>query len=195
MSSLDVARRDTGNSLEQADLTVASTLLPLSGHIVVRAIGAVSDLSDQEPLYAASAAVIGTGLILRDERTVQSGFRLLATHLFATALRGVIKQTIDRTRPIAAAERGDYELVAGERYESDFNSFPSGHTAGAVAVARVIARRYPGSAGPALSLAAASAGAQVLRSKHYLTDVVAGAAIGWVAEEVLHALLTRCERI
>jgi len=195
MSSLDVARRNSGNSLEQADLAVAGTLLPLSGALVVRAIGAISDLSDQEPLYAASAAVIGTGAILRDERTLQTGLRLLATHLFATALRGVIKQTVDRTRPIAAAERGEYELGPGDRHESDFNSFPSGHTAGAVAIALVIARRYPGARGPALGLAAASAAAQVLRSKHYLTDVVAGAAIGWAAEEILHAILTRCERV
>ncbi|MCW3797249.1 phosphatase PAP2 family protein [Sphingomonas sp. BN140010] len=190
-----MARRDSGNSLEQADLAVAGTLLPLSGDLAVRAIGAVSDLSDQEPLYAASAAVIATAAVMRDNRTLQTGLRLLATHLFATALRGVVKQTVDRTRPIAAAERGHYELGPGERYESDFNSFPSGHSAGAVAVARVIARRYPGASGPALGLAAASAGAQVLRSKHYLTDVVAGAAIGWMAEELLHALLARCERI
>ena len=195
MNSLDEARQESRNAIEQVDLAVAGKLLPLSGGVAVRAIGAISDLSDQEPLYAASAAVIGTGVLLRDDRTMQTGLRILATHLFATALRGLIKKTVDRTRPLAAAERGEYELGPGERRESDFSSFPSGHTAGAVAVARVVARRHPGAVAPAMGLAAASAAAQVLRSKHYITDVVAGAAIGWIAEEVLHALLTRCERI
>jgi len=195
MSSLQEVRQNSASTLEQADLAVAGKLLPFSGDVAVRAIGAVSDLSDQEPLYAAAAGVIATGVLLRDDWTFQTGLRILASHLLATALRGVIKQTIDRTRPIAAAERGAYELGPGQRYEADFNSFPSGHSAGAVAVARVVARRYPNSSRLAMSLAAAGSGAQVLRSKHYLTDVVAGATIGWVAEEVLHALLTRCERI
>lgn len=195
MNALAAAGHNSDNAIERADLAVASRLLPISGDLAVRAIGAVSDLSDQEPLYAASAAVIGTGVVMRDDRTLQTGLRLLATHLFATALRGVIKKTVDRTRPIAAAKNGAYELGPGERHESDFSSFPSGHSAGAVAVARVVARRYPHASGPALGLAAASAVAQVLRSRHYVTDVAAGAAIGWLAEEVLHALLTRCEKI
>ena len=195
MNPFNSARENSGNKLEQADLAVAGELLPFSENALVQAIGTVSDLSDQEPLYAASAAVIGTGVILRDDWTAQTGLRMLAAHLLATGLRGMVKQTVDRTRPDAAASRGHYEAAIGDRYESDFNSFPSGHTAGAVAVARLVARRYPNSGLLALGLAGASAAAQVLRSKHYLTDVAAGAAIGWLAEELLHLLLARAERI
>lgn len=195
MAELELPDVDTDNPVEKADVAVAGHLLPFAERSLVRAIGAASDLTDQEPLYAASGAVIATGLVMGDGRTVQAGTRMLAAHLLATALRGIVKQAVDRTRPIAAAERGDYKLGKGERYESDFNSFPSGHTAGAVAVARAVSRHYPGSHQAALAFAGAAAAAQVLRSRHFVTDVIAGAAIGWIAEEVIDALLTRCERI
>lgn len=180
---------------EEMDAAVAGALVPHAENLLVRAIGAASDLTDQEPLYAAAGAVIGTGLLAGDSGTVRAGTRVLAAHLLATALRGVVKHLVDRTRPDVAAERGSYEFREGHRFESDFNSFPSGHSAGAVAVARSLGRHYPGSHHLWLGVAGAASAAQVLRSKHYVTDVVAGAAIGWLAEEVIDALLTRCERI
>jgi membrane-associated phospholipid phosphatase len=195
MSDLQHPTVNGGSAVEKADAAVADAFLPAAGNGLVRGMGATSDLTDQEPLYAAAGAVIGTGLILRDERTIRAGTRLLASHLLATALRGVIKHMVDRTRPDVAAERGEYELSKGERFESDFNSFPSGHTAGAVAAARALGRHYPGSRGAWLGLAGAAAAAQVFRSKQYVTDVVAGAAIGFIAEEAVHRLLCRAERV
>ena len=181
--------------VEQADAVVADVLLPSASRGLVRAIGTASDLTDQEPLYAAAAAVVGTGLLMRDERTIRAGTRMAASHLLATALRGIVKHLVDRTRPLAAAERGEYELSEGGRFESDFNSFPSGHTAGAVAVARALSRHYPGSHHSIMLVAAAASVTQVIRSKHYVSDVVSGAAIGLIAEEAVHRLLCRAERI
>jgi membrane-associated phospholipid phosphatase len=180
--------------LEKTDVVVAEALVPHKGDIVVRAIGAASELSDQEPLYAGAAAVIATGVLLRDGRTVHGGTRVLATHLLATGLRGVIKQMVDRTRPDVAARDG-YEFAAGERYFTDYNSFPSGHSAGAVAAALAAAAVWPGSRAAGISLAGAAAGAQVLRSKHYVSDIVAGAAIGLVAHALIGALVRRAERV
>lgn len=180
---------------EEWDAAVADVLVPLAGNRAVEAIGAVSDLSDQEPLYAAAAATLATGALLRDGPTWRGGTRILAAHLLATAVRGVVKRAVDRTRPDAAAKRGEYVLREGRRHESDFNSFPSGHTAGAVAVAMAVGRAWPGGHAPALGLAGLAAGAQVLRSRHYLTDVVAGAAIGFLAEALIDRLIARAERV
>jgi membrane-associated phospholipid phosphatase len=180
--------------LEEIDAEVADVLVPYAEQGAVRAIGAVSDLSDQEPLYAASAAVLATAAVLGDGRTWRAGTRLLASHLLATGLRGIIKQTVDRTRPDAAAERGEYVLREGQRQDSDFNSFPSGHTAGAVAFALALARDYPGSRALALGLASVAGAAQVIRSKHYISDVVAGAAIGWAGEALIAGLIRRAAR-
>ncbi len=195
MSDLSLPDVDANNPLEEADAVVADVFLPQADHGFVRAIGAASDLTDQEPLYAASGAVIATGLLMGDERTLRAGTRVLASHLLATAFRGVIKEMIDRTRPVPAAESGEYELTEGRRRESDFSSFPSGHTAGAVAVARALGRHYPGSYHAWFGLAGLASVVQVVRSKHYMTDVIAGAAIGLLAEEAVHRLLCRAERI
>lgn len=185
---------ETANTLEEADVLVAEKLVPHAERSLVRTIGEISDLTDQEPFYAASAAVLGVGVVLRDGKTFRAGTRILAAHLLATALRGVVKRMVDRTRPIAAAEQGEYQLSKGKRYESDFNSFPSGHTAGAVAVALAVGRAWPAARETALGLAATAALAQVLRSSHYLTDVIAGGAIGVVAEAAVDRLITRAER-
>lgn len=195
MSKLELPEVNASTPVEEVDAAVAEVLVPHAEHLAIRALGAASDLTDQEPLYAAAAAVIGVGLVTRDERTIRAGTRFLASHLFATALRGIVKRLVDRTRPDAAARRGEYRLEKGERYESDFNSFPSGHTAGAVAVARALGRHYPGSYNAWLGLAGAASAAQVIRSKHFVTDVVAGAAIGIIAEEAVHRLLCRAERV
>lgn len=196
MTELSLPDIDAAHPIEEADIVVANVLVPYAERGFVRAIGAASDLTDQEPLYAAAAAIVVTGTVMRDLRTVQAGLRIGASHLLATALRGIVKQMVDRTRPKVAAEQGDYELsLRGEKFESDFNSFPSGHTAGAVAVARAIGRHYPGSYGAWMGITAAASLAQVVRSKHYVTDVAAGAVIGWVAEAAINRLMRRAARI
>ena len=185
---------EDATAAEKMDAAVANALLPHAEQAVIEAIGEVSDLSDQEPLYAGSAAFIAAGLILRDAGTVKAGTRILASHLLATALRGVVKQLVDRTRPNVAARSGEYELSEGERFESDFNSFPSGHSAGAFAVARAAGRDYPAALAPALLLAGTAAVAQVVRSKHFISDVVAGAAIGLLAEAAVDQIVRRAAR-
>lgn len=180
---------------EGMDAAVADVLIPHAEGTAIKALGAVSDLSDQEPLYAAAAAVLATAMALRDGPTWRTGTRILASHLLATALRGVIKKMVDRTRPEAAARRGDYVLREGERHESDFNSFPSGHTAGAVAVALAVGRDNPATRVPAIGLAALSGAAQILRSRHYVTDVVAGAVIGIAADALVDAVIVRAQRV
>src|SRR6476661_8792520 len=50
---------------EELDAAVADALLPYTGELGVRAIGAISDLSDQEPLYAAAAGVLATAAVMR----------------------------------------------------------------------------------------------------------------------------------
>jgi undecaprenyl-diphosphatase len=188
---LDLA---TEAPVEEVDQAIAQAFIPYVEKSGVKALGAVSDLSDQEPLYAGAAAVLVTAAVMRDGRTWRAGTRLLAAHLLATGLRGIVKQMVDRTRPDAAAERGEYVLRPGQRHDSDFNSFPSGHTAGAVAVARAVGRAYPDANHVALGLAAAAGAAQVVRSKHYVSDVLAGAVIGWAAEMMIDALIQRAER-
>lgn len=185
---------DASGPVERLDAVVADCLLPHAEKGTIQALGAVSDLSDQEPLYAAAGATLATAALMRDGPTWRAGTRILAAHLLATGLRGIVKTAVDRTRPDAAADRGEYVLRKGKRKDSDFNSFPSGHTAGAVAVARALGRAYPAGRGAALGLAAMAGAAQVVRSKHFVSDVLAGAVIGLVAEAAVAGLLRRAEQ-
>lgn len=181
--------------LEELDAAVATALVPLAEDGAVKALGEVSDLSDQEPIYAGAAAFLAVAAIMRDGPTWRAGTRLLAAHLLATGLRGIVKRLVDRTRPDAAARSGHYVFRGGVRRESDYSSFPSGHTAGAMAVALAVSRDYPGARWPALGLAATAGVAQVIRSRHYVSDVAAGAAIGWAAEALIDGLIRRAERV
>lgn len=185
---------DDVTAIEEVDVAVAEATVPFADHPLVQALGEVSDFTDQEPLYAATGAVIATGLLMRDGKTIRAGTRMLAAHLLATALRGVVKQLVDRTRPDAAARDGVYHMGSGEHYERDLNSFPSGHTAGALAVAMAFSREYPGQAPVAYGLAGAAGAAQVIRCSHYPSDVAAGAAVGALAEVAIDRLIRWANR-
>ena len=74
---------DDATPIEDADVAVAQKVVRFADHPVVETIGEISDFSDQEPLYAATGAVIATGLLMRDAKTVKAGTRMLAAHLLA----------------------------------------------------------------------------------------------------------------
>ncbi len=112
---------------------------------------------------------------------------MLASHLLSTVVKSAIKARVVRTRPHLVVEGANYAMHAGEKDTHPLNSFPSGHTAGAVAVARAIARGHPDRAAAAYALATGAAVIQIPRCAHYPSDVAAGAAVGLAAEAVVHA--------
>ena len=74
------------------------------------------------------------------------------------------------------------EVVHRERPNGEDNlSFPSGHASNAFALAAVAERHYGWKAGlPAYTLASAVAVSRLQRNKHYLSDVMAGATLGYI---------------
>jgi hypothetical protein len=180
----------TASKLEKADIAVAETLVPHRNDKLVKAVGGASEVTDQPPLYGLSGAVVVAGLITGNRRLVRAGARMLAAHVTAIGIKNLLKRSIDRTRPKLIAE-GRYERGPGKRFESDYNSFPSGHTASAIAVARAMGRDYPEHQTLALAAASVTSAVQVVRSNHYLSDVAAGATIGLVAEAAVDRLFTQ----
>ena len=131
------------------------------------------------------------GVIARRPEVIRGGVRMLAAHAAATFVKSAIKASIDRTRPEKAIEDGRSRFEPGDSDDHDQTSFPSGHTAGAVAVARAASRDIDGAGAPAALISGAVAAAQPINGKHYLSDLVVGAAVGWIAEALVSAVFDR----
>lgn len=113
---------------------------------------------------------------------------MMIAHILANSVKRIIKDNFKRSRPEVMIEEQTYECEPGESEGGHDTSFPSGHTAGAVAVATVMARDLPQTAVPALAIAAMVSGIQVPRGKHYLIDVAAGGLLGLAAAYAVHAV-------
>jgi len=86
-----------------------------------------------------------------------------------------LKKTIGRRRPSAFEPHCWATLLPPDRF-----SFPSGHTITAFAVALSLSRWYPDLAVGLLFCALSIAASRILLGMHFLSDVLAGAAIGAV---------------
>jgi membrane-associated phospholipid phosphatase len=175
-----------GKALLRADEAAAEAALPYQGSPAMEALGRFASLGDQPPLRTLCAAVIAAGVAGGDRRLARAGVRMLAAHTLATLAKDFVKVRVDRTRPRSKSEKGkDHVPRPGSDTSKEETSFPSGHSAGAAAVAWAFARDYPEYAGPAYAAGSALSLAQIPRCAHYPTDVGAGLAIGIAAEAVV----------
>jgi membrane-associated phospholipid phosphatase len=174
--------------LEKADAAVARAVAPYEKTIVVRAISVIGKLGDQPPMLALSGAVLAAGIVRGDRRMARAGLRMIVAHLLATGAKNFVKHRIDRTRPKLLRE-GRYKMKPGNHESKEQTSFPSGHSAGAIAVAGAFARDYPEHAAAAYGAAGAIALAQIPRCAHYPTDVAAGIAIGLGSQAAVNLVL------
>jgi len=111
---------------------------------------------------ALSGAIFGVGHLKESENARQTGYQMFRALGYTYVAVGLLKVVVDRTRP------------NGEQY-----SFPSGHTSGPCATAPILMKHYGWRAGvPAYLLGVAAGMGRMKDYKHYLSDVVAGAALG-----------------
>lgn len=182
---LERAEVDATLAVEHVDLKVAEVAAGWREHPLVKAMGPASEAFDQEPLLVFCLGTMGTGLLLKKPNVVRLGARMLGAHLLAWGLKAAVKKSIDRTRPFVLADEGRYASGGGEHDEKKYNSFPSGHTAGATAVMRAWARERPAEAPVAYAVATFAGLIQIPRCAHYPTDVTAGALVGLVSEALV----------
>lgn len=175
--------------LEKADLAAADAVVVEDEGLAGRMLGKFAELGDQPPLIALGAGVFAFGLAGGNRKLARTGLRMLAAHAVATALKGFVKDEVDRTRPGEALNGGSYKLVRGRSRNGKLRSMPSGHSAGLAAVARAVGREYPRAAAPAGLAAASVTAAQLPSGNHFVSDVAAGVAIGLVSEAAVAALM------
>ena len=178
-------------SVEKADRAVTHKAAAHRDTPIVKATGFLAEIGDQPQLVATSLGTVVIGLVARRPDMIRGGVRMFAAHAAATFVKSAIKSSIDRTRPEKAIEDGKARFEPGDSDDHAQTSFPSGHTAGAVAVARAVSRDIDGAGAPAALVTGVVAAAQPLNGKHYLSDLVVGAAVGWIAEALVSAVFDR----
>lgn len=125
----------------------------------------LEDGAAPEVVGLAVAGVFAAGRMAEGPRFRAMSYDLLDAFVVNWAWTSVVKTAVSRERP------------NGE----DSKSFPSGHASNAFALATVAERHYGWKAGlPAYALASAVAASRLQRNKHYLSDVLAGATLGYV---------------
>jgi undecaprenyl-diphosphatase len=182
------------DALLDMDRKAHQATLPYQKSPPVKALAWLSELGDQPQMLTISGGVFALGALRGDRRLVRAGARMVASHLLATWAKNIVKHRVDRTRPFAAKNDEDRKPTPGHDNSKEETSFPSGHSAGALAVAQAFARELPEHRAKALAGAGFIAVAQVPRCAHYPTDVGAGLAIGWASERVVDSVFRWASR-
>jgi membrane-associated phospholipid phosphatase len=160
---------------------------PYADTVPMRALDLLSKLGDQPELRMIAGGLLVVGTFASNDRLVRAGARILVAHEAATVVKDVVKINIDRTRPRSADRGRAKRPKKGNHTAKEKTSFPSGHSAGAIAAARAFSREFPEYGAIAIGGAALIAASQVPRCAHYPTDVAAGVFIGLVIEGVTSA--------
>ncbi|MFE5733672.1 phosphatase PAP2 family protein [Streptomyces sp. NPDC056528] len=134
----------------------------------------VEEAAERTKLWWAAAVLMAAGGGRRGRRAAAVGVTCMAVAELLS--NGVGKQLVERRRP-------PEEWIPHDDVEDrpDSSSFPSGHTAAAVAFAGSVTLSWPAAGAVCAVPAALVAVERVHSGAHYPSDVVAGAAIGLAA--------------
>jgi membrane-associated phospholipid phosphatase len=158
---------------ERVDLAIYAAIARTPTPALDVAMSRLSRTADYSRLSVAAAAL----LALTGGRTGRCAAvtGLASLGVTATLVNLAVKPLARRRRPDRLA--GDVPLARHVRMPSS-RSFPSGHSAGAFAVATGVGHTSPAAAVPLHALAAVVAYSRVHTGVHYPADVLAGALIG-----------------
>ena len=124
--------------------------------------------------WGVPGAFLALGKIKGNDRMVDTGERGFQAAIYSTIVMTGLKMATNRTRPY---QGGNGSFLNGG------DSFPSGHSMEAWALATVIAREYPDK--PLVkwgmySLATAVSLSRITSQHHYASDVLVGSSIGYL---------------
>ncbi|MGA5194495.1 phosphatase PAP2 family protein [Streptomyces exfoliatus] len=145
-----------------------------------RLLPPVEEAAEHTKLWWAASVAMAAGGGWRGRKAAAVGIMsMAAAELFSN---GVVKQLVKRRRP-------PKEWIPHDDVEDrpDSSSFPSGHTAAAVAFTAAVAPSWPWAGAVCAVPMTLVAIERVHSGAHYPSDVAAGAAIGLVAAALVRA--------
>src|SRR5206468_10971288 len=160
----------------------AQTRLRIDAPRLLAAPHLSSKRGDQPQRRVISGALLAAGTLAGSDRLVCAAARIVIAHELATLAKDAIKSDVDRKRPRSADDRAEKKPRKGKHQSKKMTSFPSGHSAGAIAVARAFSREFPEYGPAAIGCALLIAASLVPRRSHYPTDLAAGLTVGLAAE-------------
>ncbi len=130
-----------------------------------------------EHSFLLMSGIFTYGMLTKNKKHVSTALLALESFTLASIVTRIPKTLIGRQRPNNWEGNGPFSFKGP--FKGD--SFPSGHTTASFAVASVIATQFRDSKwipATAYSLATLAGLSRIYDNKHWLSDVVAGAAIG-----------------
>jgi membrane-associated phospholipid phosphatase len=134
------------------------------------------------PVAAAGTAMLA-GTFRHDDHLRETGMLAMTAMIDTQLLNTFLKFGVERARPSANGVGSSAGAFwPNGKISSSLDSFPSGHTATAFAVAHVIADEYPGWKVKlaVYGLAAATGFERVAGREHFPSDVLVGGAVGYL---------------
>jgi membrane-associated phospholipid phosphatase len=127
-----------------------------------------------------TAGIFAASLMTNDARFQDAAFTSMQSLAYSTAAVFALKYAVGRLRPEEKAGASSFDLFSSN------TSFPSGHTATAFAVVTPWVMYYPSPITYGLfALSAGTAVARIAKDRHWPTDVLTGAAIGYFTARYL----------
>ena len=115
-----------------------------------------------------SVGLLFVGRLTDSPQIASLGFDLSQGFVLGTSVTAGLKSAAGRIRP-----------------NGEPRSFPSGHTRDAFTIATIVSDYYPRSRIPAYAIAALIGASRLEKDKHYLTDAIAGATLGYIVGETI----------
>jgi membrane-associated phospholipid phosphatase len=120
-------------------------------------------------------------------------FLALASLALSGVVSGILKATLARWRPRAFVADGAFTGESGFAFpafivEHVRNSYPSGHATTAFTLAALATIKWPRWTGFWVACGSIVALSRVVQNSHWLGDMLAGSALGWVAPWIVMAV-------